>query len=331
MTPAGLGAQRSGAIGGVREKFMSISFGRLALAFFLAVAMWFTANYESGLEKNVEIPINYLNLPSDFVLSNKPYLPSNIKLRIKGTRSQVSSVLKTNTSIDVDLRDKTRGIFTHRIDPESVNLPRNVQIVSISPREISLDIDTIVKKFVSVKAEIGTPSPGYRIEGEVEIRPSTVRIEGPGKIIRNIKEVKTVLVSIEKEKSAFSVDAGLISPDSRVEFPEVQTVKININIIEIFIEKTFKGLKVKARKIPGDKKISIKPEVADIKFQGPRSLINKLYGDDIKIYIDAEFAEKLPADSPIKAELFYDYPNKDKIRVLDIMPKTVKLTLESKK
>ncbi|WP_462137413.1 CdaR family protein [Candidatus Mycalebacterium sp.] len=331
MTLAGLGRWIGGTIRGLRERFTTISFGRLVLAFFLAGAMWFTANYESDLEKNVEIPINYLNLPSSFILSNKPYLPGNVKLRIKGTRSQVSSVLKTNTSINVDLSGKTRGIYTHRISPESVNLPRNVQIVSISPREINLDIDTIVEKFVSVKAEIGDPSLGYQIEGEAEIRPSTVRIKGPGKVIRGIKEVKTVPVSIEKETSAFSVDAELIFPDSRIEFPEIQTVKISVKIVETFIEKTFKGLEVKTRKIPEDRKISIKPETADIKFQGPHSLINKLYGDDIKIYINEKSMEKLSIGSSIKAKLIYDYPHKDKISVVEIVPKTVKLTLESKR
>ncbi|QMU56374.1 MAG: hypothetical protein GKS04_04345 [Candidatus Mycalebacterium zealandia] len=331
MMPTALGAWIGGKLRNLLKRFTTISFGRLVVAFFLAGTMWFTANYESDLEKNVEIPINYLNLSSSFILSNKPYLPSNIKIRIKGTRSQVSSVLKTNTSIDVDLSGKTRGIYTHRINLESVNLPRNVQIVSISPREINLDIDTTVEKFVAVKTEMGDPSLGYQIKGEAKIIPSTVRIKGPGKVIRNITEVKTVPVSIEKETSAFSVDAELISPDSRIEFSEIQTVKISVKIVETSIEKTFKGLKVKTGKIPEDKKISIEPEAVNIKFQGPYSLINKLYGEDIKISINEKFIKKLSTGSSMRVEVIYDYPHKDKISVVEIVPKTVKLTLESKK
>ncbi len=89
----------------------SLNLGRIVLSLFLAGIMWFTANYESDLEKNVEIPINYLNLPKGLVVSNRPYLPGNAKLRIKGTRSQVSAVLRTNTAINIDLGNERNGNF----------------------------------------------------------------------------------------------------------------------------------------------------------------------------------------------------------------------------
>ncbi len=309
-----------------RLRVFSVNIGRLALAAFFAVVMWFTANYESDLEKDVEIPINYLNLSEDFIISNRPYLPSYIKLRIKGTRSQVSSVLKTNTSINIDLTDRAEGISSHEINPESVSLPRNVQIVRISPREIVLDIDTIFEKFVPIKLEMGPPPLGYRVEGEPETSPSTVSIKGPGKVMRDINEVKTIPVALAKEKTTFSVDVGLVSPDSRVTFPETQIVKATVRIIELEIEKTFKNLKAKIRNASEDEEYKMEPETVDIKFQGPRSLVNNLHGENIDIYADIKDVENFPEGDTKNFPLFHNYPNSDKIRVVEIMPGKVAIT-----
>lgn len=307
------------------ERFSALNIGRLVLSLFLAGVMWFTANYESDLEKNVEIPINYLNLPKELVISNRPYLPNSAKLRIKGSRSQVSAVLKTNAAINIDLRGEKTGISTHRIRPESVSLPRNVRIVRISPREVVLDIDTILEKFVSVRPDIGQPGAGYRMEGEAQVKPSTARIRGPRKVIRGINEVVTSPVSIEREKSAFSVDVGLVSPDSRVEFGEYATVRVTVNIVEVEVEKIFRGLKVEIHNVPGQGTYAVEPETADIRFYGPRSQINSLHGEDIKIYADARSAKSLEEGKETEAGLRYSYPHSDKIQVTEVTPKKVKI------
>lgn len=310
------------------KRVSSLSFGRLALSLFLASFMWLNANYESDLEKNVEIPINYLNLPKGLIISNRPYLPVNAKLRIKGTRSQVSAVLKTNTAINMDLGNERTGISTRPISAESVSLPRNVQIVRMSPREIVLDIDTVLEKFVSVKPDIGQPEAGYRMEGEARVNPSTARIKGPKKVIQDISEVITSPVSIEKERSTFSVEVGLVSPDSRVEFSETKTVKVTVNIVELEVEKTFQSLEVEMLNVPKAGTYKIEPQRADIRFHGPRSLINSLHSEDIKIYADLQSAEELTEDSPTPVKLGYSYPQSDKIQVTKITPEKVKVKKE---
>ena len=304
----------------------SVSVGRLALSFLLAGALWFVANYESDLEKEVEIPINYLNLPENLIISNKPYLPVYVKLRIKGTRSQVSSVLKTNAAINVDLRDENTGTFSHKISPESVSLPRNVQIVRISPREVNLDIDTILEKFVRVNPDLGQPAQGYKMDGPAKVIPSAVRIRGPQKVIRDISEVVTVPIEVEKEKSTFSLDVGLVLPDSRVEFTESETVKVTVNIIETNVEKTFRSLEVKIVNAPKKDIYSLKNNTADIKFYGPRSLINSLYSEDITIYADVRAAGEIEKGGRKTVPLESKYPHAEKIRLMGISPEKTVIT-----
>lgn len=304
----------------------SVNVGRLALSFLLAGALWFVANYESDLEKEVEIPINYLNLPEDLIISNKPYLPVYVKLRIKGTRSQVSSVLKTNAAINIDLRDENTGTFSHKISPESVSLPRNVQIVRISPREVNLDIDTILEKFVRVNPDLGQPAQGYKMDGPAKVIPSAVRIRGPQKVIRDISEVVTVPIEVEKEKSTFSLDVGLVLPDSRVEFTESETVKVTLNIIETNVEKTFRGLEVKIVNAPKKDIYSLKNNTADIKFYGPRSLINSLYSENITIYADVRAAGEIEEGGKKTVPLESKYPHAEKIRLMGISPEKTVMT-----
>ena len=304
----------------------SINVGRLILSFLLASALWFVANYESDLEKEVEIPINYLNLPKELVISNKPYLPVYVKLRIKGTRSQVSSVLKTNAAINIDLKGESTGTSSHKISPESASLPRNVQIVRISPREVNLDIDTILEKFVRVNPDLGQPAQGYKMDDPAKVIPSAVRIRGPQKVIRDISEVVTVPIEVEKEKSTFSLDVGLVSPDSRVEFTESETVKVTVNIVETSVEKVFRNLEVKILNASKEDSYSLKNNTADIKFYGPRSLINSLHSEDITIYADVRSAGKIEEGGRKTMRLESKYPHTEKIQLIDISPEKTVMT-----
>lgn len=306
-------------------KIPSVNIGRLILSFLLAGALWFVANYESDLEKEVEIPINYLNLRKELVISNKPYLPVYVKLRIKGTRSQVSSVLKTNAAINIDLKDESTGTSSHQISPESVSLPRNVRIVRISPREVNLDIDTILEKFVRVSPDLGQPAQGYKMDVPVEVIPSAVRIRGPQKVIRDISEVVTVPIEVEKEKSTFSLDVGLVLPDSRVEFTESETVKVTVKIVETNVEKTFRNLGVAILNAGEKDSYSLKDNTADIKFYGPRSVINSLYSEDITIYADAR-AAKIEKGGKKTVPLEAQYPHAEKIRLEGISPEKTVMT-----
>ena len=313
----------------LRNRTPSLNIGRLAIAFVLAGVLWLTANYESDLEKDVNIPINYLNLPSEFTISNRPYLPDYVKIRIKGTRSKVSSVLQTNTAINIDLADEGTGVSSHKIDPESVSLPRNVQIVRISPREINLDIDTILEKFVLVSLDLGQPAQGYLIDGTPKVIPSTVRIRGPRKIIKEIEKVMTAPIEVQKEKTTFSLDVGLISPDSRVEFAGAKTAKVSVNIIEASVEKTFSNLEVKIEGI-GQENFVLKDKTADIKFYGPRSLIKSLHSDDIKIFATVVSGGNIQTSGEQTVSLESKYPHGDKIRLVEIKPaKTRILTKEA--
>ncbi len=191
-----------------------------------------------------------------------------------------------------------------------------------------LDIDTVLEKFVSVRPDIGQPAAGHRMEGEARAEPSTVRIRGPRKVIRDINMVTTSPVSIEREKSAFSVDVGVVSPDSRVEFSETKTVKVTVNIVEVTVEKTFRDLEVEMRNIPENATYSMDPAKADIRFHGPLSLINGLHSEDIKIYADAQSAGTLEEGEQKKVNLLYSYPQSDKIEVKTVNPEKVKIKRE---
>ncbi len=324
---------KTSALRKVADIFASINYWRLGIAMFFSIVLWFTANYESDLEKEVEIPIHYINLPGNLVISNKPYLPNYVKLRVKGTRSQLSAVAKTNVAIDIDLADSGTGLKSHKIDPESIQLPRNVQIVSISPRKVGLDIDMILEKFSPVKLDMGQPGPGYKIDGEIKVKPSTVKIKGPNKIVRDINEVMTVPIDIEKEKSSLSVDVRLLSPDSRAEFSEADTVKVTVNIVELSLEKTFRSLEVEMRNVPKRGKYKLETQKADIKFHGPRSLINSLNSDDIKIYVNARAAGSLRQGGTKTFTLYADYPHGEQIQLISIEPQNagIKREREEKK
>lgn len=295
--------------------------GKKLLALIIAVSLWFVANLQHDVEKNISIDVNYTNLPKGLVIVNNP--PEKLNIRVRGPRSQLSSVSPKDMVFTIDLSNLTTGTSMFEIRTDQIIPPRDVQVTAISPSEINLDVDRLAQKKVAVEPVVGPPDEGYELAGEPQVTPDTVVVRGPEKLLNRINSVGTDPVSLKGEKSKFSIEVPLRSPYTLVEITGVNTVKVTVDIKEKIMEKEFSNLDINFVNFDGLKYETEESIVTELAFEGPFSIINNLNSKDIELYVDGSGIKSPGGGKTHNLTVSVDYPHKDVLKLKKQSPRTI--------
>ncbi len=114
-----------------REKFVAVA---------LAVAAWFVVAYNpSTIQRTYPVPVEYSNLPDQFVLhemeQNEP------RITLSGSERNFRFVDPGSLRVTIDLRGATAGQQEFPITEQNVNLPGNVSLSRVVPSSISVTLE----------------------------------------------------------------------------------------------------------------------------------------------------------------------------------------------
>ena len=309
---------------GKKNPFLN-NIGKKVLALAIAISLWLVANLQTDVERNIAIDVNYANVPSGLVIVNNP--PEKLNLRVRGPRSQLSSITAQNMLFTVDLSNISDGMSKFEIGTDQITPPRDVQVTGISPAEIKIEADKLADKKVKVEPSIGPPEVGYEIVGKPEVSPSTAQIEGPKNLLSKINSITTDPVSVKGEKSKFTIEVPLRSPYSTVSIMGDNTVKVSIDIKEKTLEKEFNDLNISYinfDEFDFEKNGNIATELT---FEGPFSIINNLSGNDIELFVDGSDINKTNRTKSYTLKVGVNYPNKNVLKLTKQSPKTIQIKL----
>ena len=299
--------------------------GKKVLALLIAISLWLVANLQHDVEKNVAIDINYTNLPPGLVILNNP--PVKLNIRARGPRSQLSSVSPDDMVFTVDLSNVSEGASTFDIRTDMILPPRDVQVTGVSPSEIKIELDKLTQKEVPVVPRIGPPDTGYEIVGEPEVSPAKVRISGPASLLGKIKNIGGDQISLEGEKSSFTVEIPLRTPYSLVNILGRNTARVTVDLEETILEKEFNNLDinfVNFGNLDYETEGNVETEIA---FEGPYSIINKLNSKDIELYVDGSGITEGGDKKTYRLDVNVEYPHKGVLKMTKQLPKTINVRL----
>jgi hypothetical protein len=298
--------------------------GKKIFAIAIAIFIWFVVSMESSVEKNITIDVNYANLPPDLVITNDP--PEKLNLVVRGTRSQLSSLSAESIIFTIDLAHVSTGLSKFNIRTEQIRPPRGIQVMGISPAEVTIDVDELISKNIPVEPIIGPPETGYEIVGMPKVVPSMATVSGPKSIVSDMKSIPTDTISTVRETSKFTIEVPLRSPNRLVKLVGDKTTRVTINIEEKTLEKEFKDLDIKFvnfEDLNFEPRGTLKAEVA---FEGPYSLIKNLNSNDIEVYVDVgKLKESHKKLQKLKVSVSYPFTNSIKLKKQE--PKTLEIKL----
>jgi YbbR domain-containing protein len=170
------------------------NFGYKVLAVVLALFLWVVARGSSSVERGFDVPVVLQGLPGELVVVDQG--ADMVNLRVSGTRAALRNLEPDRLEYAVDLSGAKPGVAKFEVDLSRFDLPRGARIVSRSPAQIELALESRATRPVRVRPDVeGKPADGYRVVS-VDADPARVKISGARAEVLRLSEVATEMVDV---------------------------------------------------------------------------------------------------------------------------------------
>jgi len=202
------------------------------LALFLAFVVWFVVSAprrERVAERAFAAPLSLVGMRRDLVITTA--VPDTVSVRLRGRASQVRSLSSANLEVTVDLSwAQQGGEVTITLRPQALNVPPDVDVVSISPTQVRFRVEELRQKTVPIRPFlVGAPPKGYQA-GEPVLIPDYALVSGPSSLIQKISEVATERIIMTGRTETFMQNVAPVSDSSLVRIIEPLSVQVTVPV-----------------------------------------------------------------------------------------------------
>lgn len=203
------------------------------IAGLFAIVLWLYVMSEVNPETNItlnDLQVELLNVEeikdSGLVVIGQEDFTVNA--RISGRRNEVYKVSRDDIRITADLRGFQQGVNSI---PLEISQPVNVTSVEISPQQIKVNLDKVVKNQKTVEIEAkGDTELGYDV-GDMVITPNEVLVEGPES---KVNSVAKVIGEIDIEKAKKNIRANIPIKAVDKEGNVINGVNVKTTYVNVF-------------------------------------------------------------------------------------------------
>jgi len=208
------------------------SLGLKVLALFLACVVWFFVSAprrERATERAFAAPLAIASLPRDLVITNQ--IPDTVSVRLRGRVSDLRALSSQNLEVTVDVSWVQAGEATITLRPQAINVPPDVDVISIEPNKLRFHIEPLRQKIVRVRALlIGNPAAGFRA-GDPTLVPDQALVSGPASQVKNLEDVATERIIMTGRTDTFTQSASLVSDSPFVRVIDPIAVQVTVPVL----------------------------------------------------------------------------------------------------
>ncbi|HEV7921612.1 MAG TPA: CdaR family protein [Thermoanaerobaculia bacterium] len=206
--------------------------GLKLIALFLALVVWFFTSAprrEAVSERAFSAPLSFIRMPRELVITTQ--LPDSVNVRLRGRVSDLRSVSSQNMEVTVDLSQSQPGETTITLLPQAINVPPEVEVVSMEPNKIRFRVEQLRQRAVPIRPFlVGEPPLGYTA-GEPTVAPAEALVSGPASQIRNLAEVATERIIMTGRTEAFTQSVAVVSDSPLVRVIEPVNVQVTVPVL----------------------------------------------------------------------------------------------------
>lgn len=216
----------SRAVGALRA-WLADNFLMKVASLALAVALWVVVLGEQKTEVVLNVPLDVGQIPRTLMVVNEPV--EYVSLKVRGPHSLVQALAPNEVTL--------RGTFTRAVkegdnilnlSPEAFQVPRGVNVLSVSPARIRLVLEAVDERRLEVIPKFrGDPAKGYSV-GEVRVTPKEVRVVGPQGDLKRLSHAFTQPIDIKGQDRDFRVTAPIEPFGRRIRIVEGETVRVEV-------------------------------------------------------------------------------------------------------
>jgi len=215
-------------IGAVRA-WLADNFGMKVLSLGLAVALWVVVLTEQKAEVVLNVPLDVGQIPRTHMVVNDPV--EYVALKVRGPRSLVLGLAPNEITLPGTFaRAVKEGENVLTLRPEEFQVPRGIEVLSVSPGRIRLVLEAVDERRLEVIPKFrGEPAKGHAL-GKVRVTPKEVRVVGPQGELKRLNHAFTQPIDIKGQDRDFRVTAGIEPFGRRIRIVEGETVRVDIGI-----------------------------------------------------------------------------------------------------
>jgi YbbR domain-containing protein len=203
------------------------TWGLRLLALGIAIGLWFSVSFEGRevlSERLIEAAVSY-NRPRGFVILDP--VPS-VNVRLRGSSKAIRHLNPYMVDVQVDVKQNQPGTATVPLGPENVLMPDGIEVVSIEPNVIRVELDREVTQRLPVVPQIvGEPAAGSTIQ-EPEVFPNQVLASGPESLLAKTESLTTRPVDLTGHALTFEETVQVVTPDPLIQV--VQPSKVSVRV-----------------------------------------------------------------------------------------------------
>lgn len=197
------------------------------LALGIAIGLWFGVSFEEReelSERLVEASVSY-NRPRGFVILDQV---QNVNVRLRGSSRLIRQLNPFMVDVQVELSQTQPGTVTINLGPENVLAPEGLEVVSIEPNVIRIELEREITQRLRVVPQIvGKPANGWIAE-EPEVFPNLVLVSGPESLVGRGQPLSTRPIDLTGRTSPVEESVAVIPPDPLIQV--VQPSKVTVRV-----------------------------------------------------------------------------------------------------
>ncbi len=266
----------------------------LVFMFFLLIstALWTLQELRKQSEDTVELPLKYVNLPNDYVVTND--LPDHLKLTLEGqgtvlVKYRFGSKL---SPLEIDLNEIAKGkksINTNAYISQIQKKVSETQIKRIYPENIAVTLEKQKKKTVPVALDATIDlHQQYTLCDSIKILPARITAYGPQKELSEIDTIYTEHIDLEDLKDTTTIELALKQKKNVRYSDTIITIKV---YTEKFTEKSIQ-VPISTKNVPSGYMLRIFPSTVTINYQVGLSNYDKIDATAFAVEVDYREAQK---------------------------------------
>jgi diadenylate cyclase len=199
-------------------------------AVLLSCTLWLAFGYPRGsVSRNFVVPIEYRNLPSEWVMEEPRVNVAEVLLR--GPEQAFRLLDPNNLAISLDLSSVQEGEQDIVLTRDMVQMPSNLSLEAIKPKTLQIRANRLLRKHVPVEVVTkGALPAGWKLDA-IEVKPASVTVLIPPLSSKKEMKIQTQDIDLGSITGTATLTPQLIlPPDVRFVGGTVPSVTVTIEV-----------------------------------------------------------------------------------------------------
>jgi YbbR domain-containing protein len=208
--------------------------GLKLVSLLLACILWWYVSLprrEQVRERAMTASLVFAGMPSSLVITT-PDIRSSVSVRVRGRRSDLRVLASQSLEASADLRSVTKpGEVEITIRPQHINVPENVEVVSIEPNKVRFRVEQLRQRAVPIRPYLEGTVPAGSIVGQATAEPPLALCSGPASQIAKLAEVTTERIIMTGRTETFVQSVAVISDTPLVRVIAPLTTQVTVPVL----------------------------------------------------------------------------------------------------